>query len=354
METSQERGHPEKVDPNPNPSRQRGKSKDFISNFDSRLSRLEERVSAQSDELDHRVDELETEVSETHTVAKAMLLQMEESLRAEMGKIREEFEGELAKTRHVFQTEVNGTLVRLDEVQADLARCKRAMVARTGSSVVESQRIDIPRPKSFGGSRKAQEVDNFLWGLDKYFGAVGVTEESSRIETAVLYLTDTARLWWRRREGDIEKGICTISTFNDFKRELKRQFYPENAEDEARARLRRIKQTGTIRDYIKDFTDLIVEIPKMSDKDSLFNFMDGLQSWVKTELRRRGVQDLATAIAVAESLIDYSTKKEYTGKSKDKKGSFVKGVGDMGQSKESNRDTRQDFSSSKGKDKGKH
>ncbi|RVX13954.1 hypothetical protein CK203_011471 [Vitis vinifera] len=33
--------------------------------------------------------------------------------------------------------------------------------------------------------------------------------------------------------------------------------------------------------------------------------MDNLQSWAKQELRRRGVQDLATAMAVAESLVDY-------------------------------------------------
>ena len=87
-------------------------------------------------------------------------------------------------------------------------------------------------------------------------------------------------------------------------KELKRQFYPENAENEARARLRRLKHSGSIRDYIKDFTNLVLEIPDLPDNDALFNFMDGLQPWAKTELRRRGVQDLATAIAVAENLID--------------------------------------------------
>lgn len=32
-----------------------------------------------------------------------------------------------------------------------------------------------------------------------------------------------------------------------------------------------------IRDYIKEFIDLILEISDMFDKDSLFFFMDGLQ-----------------------------------------------------------------------------
>lgn len=65
-----------------------------------------------------------------------------------------------------------------------------------------------------------------------------------------------------------------------------------------------LKQVGSIREYIKDVTNLVLEIPGLSDKNSLFNFMNGLQPWTKTKLRRRGVQNLATVIAIAESLID--------------------------------------------------
>ncbi|KAL4285448.1 hypothetical protein GQ457_16G025850 [Hibiscus cannabinus] len=206
------------------------------------------------------------------------------------------------------------------------------------STTIETRRVEVPRPRTFGGSRNAQEVDNFLYGLDQYLGAVGIVEDASKIQTASLYLTDTAMLWWRRRRHDIEKGTCTISTFDDFKRELKRQFYPENAEDEARARLRRLKQSGSIRDYIKEFTNLVLEIPDLSDKDSLFNFMDGLQPWAKTELKRRGVQDLADAIAKAESLVDYSNHKESTPKPRDWKSIQAKGGGERSQRQESHRD----------------
>ncbi|KAL4352016.1 hypothetical protein GQ457_06G013590 [Hibiscus cannabinus] len=206
------------------------------------------------------------------------------------------------------------------------------------STTVETRRVEVPRPRTFGGSRNAQELDNFLYGLDQYLGAVGIVEDASKIQTASLYLTDTAMLWWRRRRNDIEKGTCTISIFDDFKRELKRQFYPENAEDEARARLRRLKQSGSIRDYIKDFTNLVLEIPDLSDKDSLFNFMDGLQLWAKTELKRRGVQNLADAIAKAESLIDYSNHKESTSKPKDQKEGQAKVWRDRSPRKETHRD----------------
>ncbi|KAK8534488.1 hypothetical protein V6N13_061598 [Hibiscus sabdariffa] len=66
--------------------------------------------------------------------------------------------------------------------------------------------------------------------------------------------------------------------------------------------------------------------------------MDGLQPWAKTELKRRGVQDLADAIAVAESLIDYTSRKESTPKPKDKRIDQAKGGGDKGQRKEAHQD----------------
>ena len=81
-------------------------------------------------------------------------------------------------------------------------------------------------------------MDNFLFAMEQYLVAMEINDEATKIQTATLYLTDTAMLWWRRRRCDIERGTCTISSFNDFKNELKRQFYQENTEDEAKARLR--------------------------------------------------------------------------------------------------------------------
>ncbi|KAK8700617.1 hypothetical protein V6N13_019008 [Hibiscus sabdariffa] len=66
--------------------------------------------------------------------------------------------------------------------------------------------------------------------------------------------------------------------------------------------------------------------------------MDGLQPWAKTELKHRGVQNLVVAIAVAESLIDYTSCKESTRKPKDKKSGQAKGGGDKGQRKEGHQD----------------
>ena len=103
----------------------------------------------------------------------------------------------------------------------------------------------------------------------------------------------------------MKKNICTIETWEDFKMKIKRQFYPEDVAYLAKKNMRRLKHTGSIRDYVKEFSSLMLEIPNMTGKELLFNFMDNLQGWTEQELRRRGVQDLATTMALAESLTDY-------------------------------------------------
>ena len=75
----------------------------------------------------------------------------------------------------------------------------------------------------------------------------------------------------------MEKGICTIETWEDFKREIKRQFYPKDVAYLARKNMRRLKHTGSIREYVKEFSSLMLKIPNMTKEELLFNFMDNLQ-----------------------------------------------------------------------------
>ena len=126
---------------------------------------------------------------------------------------------------------------------------------------------------------------------------------------------------------EIEKGTCTIDTWADFKREIKKQFYLEDVEYLARKKIKYLKHTGLICYYVKEFSSLMLEAPSMNEKALLFEFMDNLQGWIEQELRRKGVRDLATVLAVSESLMDYEESK-----SSDDEGS--KGSHKMGRGEE--------------------
>ena len=42
--------------------------------------------------------------------------------------------------------------------------------------------------------------------------------------------------------------------------------------------MNRLKHTDSIREYVKEFSMLMLEIPNMFEEELLFNFMDNLQS----------------------------------------------------------------------------
>ncbi|XP_070021410.1 uncharacterized protein [Nicotiana sylvestris] len=121
----------------------------------------------------------------------------------------------------------------------------------------------------------------------------------------------------------MEKGLCNIEIWEQFKKELKKQFYPVNVMYEARQKLGELRQTTTIREYVHEFTTLILQIPSLSEEDSLFHFMEGLQNWAKQELRRHQVANVDEAIAVTESLVDFKMES-----AKSKEGNFERGEGD--------------------------
>ncbi|KAH7668724.1 hypothetical protein IHE45_11G030200 [Dioscorea alata] len=138
---------------------------------------------------------------------------------------------------------------KLNGVLEELALCKR-MIAQGGSvaipaTIPASSKVNVPRPKAYGGSRNTKDIDNYVWGLEQYFKALSL-EDAKKVDGATLYLTDAGMIWWRQGYGDIKKDTLTIKSFDDFRRELKKQFYPENAENEARANFHQLSYKNSI------------------------------------------------------------------------------------------------------------
>ena len=72
-----------------------------------------------------------------------------------------------------------------------------------------------------------------------------------------------------------------------------------------------LKQTASIRDYVRQFSTLMLDIRDKSEKDKVFLFINRLKPWAKTKIHEKKVQDLATAIANSERLLDFGNEASF-------------------------------------------
>ena len=89
--------------------------------------------------------------------------------------------------------------------------------------------------------------------------------------------------------------------------------------------LRRLKHTGTVREYVKNFNSLMLVINDMAKEDCLYNFLSGLQGWAQLKLRRQGVKDLQFALIATDALVDFKTSMSVKMESKTSKKEKSKG-----------------------------
>lgn len=283
-------------------SRDPSVSRTLTSELEPRLMKVECTVANMHDDitqLSDSVEGLEGKVEAAHTATQDLRDETLGLVNSALATIREE----VAKLKEELLGQLRDIRAEVESVKEDVILCKKAAV--TGSvTILQGPKMEVPKPQKYHGKRDAREIDNFLWGVERYFDAMKMDDDASKINTATMYLGEDAVLWWRRRELDIKKGTCSISTWDEFKKDFKRQFYPENAKKVSMMKLRDLKHTSTIKEYIRQFTSLMLEIDDLSEVNQVIYFTGGLQRWAQQEVERRNVKTLAEAIAVAESLIE--------------------------------------------------
>ncbi|XP_040937957.1 uncharacterized protein [Gossypium hirsutum] len=276
-------------------ARKASRSRDILSALEDRVVTLE----SSTGDIKERVEDVDDRL---HDGLQSMQEQLKEYVTDNMKQ--------LTGRDDAIEAMVVALKGEIVELKGELTIYKVALGNGGLAAAAPKPNIDVPKPKEFKGIRSARDVDNFLWGIEQYFCAKGITEDVTKVTTAAMYLSDVALLWWRRRSTDVRRGGSEIGTWEEFRCEFKAQFYPEYAEDEARARLRRLAQQGTVREYVQEFSELMLQISDMGEKEAFFSFMDGLKPWAKQELQRRGVQELTKAMSVAESLAEFGGRKD--------------------------------------------
>lgn len=77
-----------------------------------------------------------------------------------------------------------------------------------GSSGSSGPNLKVPKPDIYNGTQNATLVENFIFGLEQYFDAMGVIDDAAKISHAPTFLRESAQMWWRRTER--EKSTCVI------------------------------------------------------------------------------------------------------------------------------------------------
>ena len=135
----------------------RGKSANIMSSLEARFQKVEVAMADERDkvqEIDQRIDGLEGGHEEFHGEIQGALNSLAESWKVQLDALKDLFQAEIAAIK--------------EEIKEVMGNCSLSKMAITQGTISfsSSPKIDIPRPKSYNGSRNARELDNFLWSLE--------------------------------------------------------------------------------------------------------------------------------------------------------------------------------------------
>ena len=154
----------------------------------------------------------------------------------------------------------------------------------------------IPIPEHFYGNKDRMRVESWLYTCEQYFDAKSIVMHQNRIVFASLLLRANALSWWRSLEH------AAPSTWPDFKLQIIRAFQAENPVTNARDKLSRLRQTGSVASYISQVRDLRTRIPNISDDELCHRFIEGLKPLVKREVLIKNPSTFQEAAELADRI----------------------------------------------------
>ena len=120
-------------------------------------------------------------------------------------------------------------------------------------------KVDI---KVFEGRMDVESLETWIHELEVYFSCQGYTDEQ-RVMFTRLKMGQKALLWWESFYRIINhRGQAQVTSWNEFKRELRRNFYPLGYEDHLFLKWHHLKkgQGKSIEYFYEEYQDLIIRL----------------------------------------------------------------------------------------------
>jgi len=154
------------------------------------------------------------------------------------------------------------------------------LVAALKGGASKDARFQLAKPKNFDGAHDQKVVDVWLAEMEDYLHATKVGRHSA-VELAQSYLKGYVTTWWRtvRQEEGKNHGY----TWEFFKERVETKFVPRNSDYISRCKLRDLVNATNenLRQYVRAYSEFMLEIQHMHELDCVCQFVMGLSTWVK-------------------------------------------------------------------------
>jgi hypothetical protein len=191
------------------------------------------------------------------------------------------------------------------------------LVAALKGGASKDVRFQPAEPGNFDGARDRKVVDAWLAKMEDYLHAAKVGRHLA-VELAESYLKGYAATWWRtvRQEEGKNHGY----TWEFFKERVETEFVPRNSDYISRCKLRNLVNATNenLRQYVRAYSKLMLEIWHMHELDRVCQFVMGLPTWAKRKLKGNWPSSLSEAITKVEGFSDVG-RGEKSGFKKDNK-----------------------------------
>ncbi len=148
------------------------------------------------------------------------------------------------------------------------------------------------KPENFDGARDRKVVDAWLTKMEDYLHAAKVGQHLA-MELAQSYLKGYASTWWKTH------GY----TWEFFKERIESEFIPKNFDYISKWKFCDLVNANNdnVHQYVKVYSELMLEIRHMHELDRVCHFVMGLPTWAKRKLEENWLASLTETIMKVES-----------------------------------------------------
>jgi hypothetical protein len=137
-------------------------------------------------------------------------------------------------------------------------------------------------PDSFSGA--ASKLEDWIDQVELHMDLARIPRRDDifRLAVAKQFLGEEVRRWTRMQHD--------VSGLTDLKEMIRANYKVPINDKDIRDNLNKLRQTGSVAEYMNRFNHLVLQVEEMSQADQAFHFVKGLKANVKLEVEKEWVK----------------------------------------------------------------